>query len=390
METSPLRVPLTRESYSSREDCESEPFARKKNNTIGLRILLICISSFVVQTELAQYVQKKKQYHKPYFILWVAHSIWIIVLPLQFAFRPHLREYIQEFLSIGGELFNTVKPSYHPVHIDFEDADDIPSIINYLRHDPVVSYLLKISAFYASCVCLVGYSWYIAVNLTTTAKLTTIYNTSCFWTYVFSIILLGELVKMVKIGAVCLSIAGVIIMSFFNDDQKISQPDDDIAIFYDSIFTSGDLIAFSGAVLYGLCEVLYKKYVSPPRPSILFSNTITGLIGTFTLLFLWIPIPILHWIGVEEFELPDLFTFSYIILIALAGVVFNASFMLVIAFTSPIFAAIGIMLTIPLVAVVDVLVTGNPLGTSVLAGSICIFLAFLLLSWDKINFQLRN
>ncbi|CAG8449776.1 14268_t:CDS:2, partial [Acaulospora colombiana] len=298
-------------------------------------------------------------------VRWVAHSFWLIILPLQFIFRPCLSEYVEEFLGVGDELYNKVKPSYHLVRVDLEDDDDVLHFIDSLRRSPVIPYLLKVSAFYASCVCLVGYSWYFAVNLVSTASITAIYNTSCFWTYVFSILLLGESVKMVKVAAVFLSVLGVLIMALFKDDRIISHPDDMTGHNdYDAI-SFGYLISFMGALLYGLCEVLYKKYISPPKPSILFSNTITGLIGIFSLLFLWIPIPILHWTGVEEFELPDLLTFCHIALIALAGVAFNAGFMLVIAFTSPIFAAIGIMVTIPLVAIVDVLVVSNPLDTSV-------------------------
>ena len=41
-----------------------------------------------------------------------------------------------------------------------------------------------------------------------------------------------------------------------------------------------------------------------PTLLLLYSNAITSLIGLCTLVLLWIPIPLLHWIGLEEFQVP--------------------------------------------------------------------------------------
>ncbi|CAG8695422.1 14993_t:CDS:2 [Cetraspora pellucida] len=200
------------------------------------------------------------------------------------------------------------------------------------------------------------------------------------------VFLLGESINIGKVCSVFLSIAGVIIMTM---NQKDQTPKHDIGghseVGDNGIIFTGDLVALFGAVTYGLYEVLYKKYGSPPTPSILFSNTITGLIGIFTLIFLWVPIPILHYMEIEEFCLPDMKTFGYILFMALFGVVFNACFMVVIALTSPIFAAIGIMLTIPIVAFVDALVINSPLNASTIVGGLCILISFVLLSWKSIR-----
>ncbi|CAO3630827.1 unnamed protein product [Cunninghamella blakesleeana] len=46
-------------------------------------MLIICIISFVLQTELAQFVQKTSSYQKPYFILYIGHVCYIAMIPLQ-------------------------------------------------------------------------------------------------------------------------------------------------------------------------------------------------------------------------------------------------------------------------------------------------------------------
>jgi len=65
-----------------------------------------------------------------------------------------------------------------------------------------------------------------------------------------------------------------------------------------------------------------------PPPFGFHPNLITSLLGFFTFIFLWIPLPFLHWSGVEHFRLPpDRWTTLAIAGIALSGVAFNGGFM---------------------------------------------------------------
>ena len=153
------------------------------------------------------------------------------MLPLQFMFRLNPHQYIEEFLKVGIELVCTAKskPILAAYQIIEEIEDDYPMTITSItqilkskKYRLVITYISKISLLFAIFICIPGYVWYIAVNLTTMPKLTAIYSTTCFWAYVFSIILLNESVKMEKIMAVIISIAGVVIMTFFTtkDDEN--------------------------------------------------------------------------------------------------------------------------------------------------------------------------
>jgi len=65
-----------------------------------------------------------------------------------------------------------------------------------------------------------------------------------------------------------------------------------------------------------------------PPPFGFHPNLLTALLGFFTLNIMWIPIPFLHWSGVEIFRLPsNARTVFSIACIALSGVVFNGGFM---------------------------------------------------------------
>ncbi|KAG2207989.1 hypothetical protein INT46_010355 [Mucor plumbeus] len=198
--------------------------------------------------------------------------------------------------------------------------------------------------------------------------------------YFIFILMLHDRLVAAKVGAVMLCMAGVLAMacwpqSELNDGQDILLQDRVIG--KDWI---GIAVASIGAALYGFYEVYYKKYASPSQPTILFANTITGIIGIVTFLLLWIPFPLLHFSGVETFELPDLSTFGYILAIASMSVIYNATFMAVIALVNPVFAAVGVMLTVPAVAITDVLVTGVMVPISTIVGSVLILFGFYILN----------
>jgi len=129
----------------------------------------------------------------------------------------------------------------------------------------------------------------------------------------------------------------------------------------------GDLLTLGASVGYGLYQVLYKKYAALPSdpelvseenyhpirddyteissreaslaesvkadivyppPFGLHPNLLVSFVGLLTVTILWIPLPLLHYSGIERFELPgNLMTSVAIAGIAASGIVFNAGFL---------------------------------------------------------------
>lgn len=129
----------------------------------------------------------------------------------------------------------------------------------------------------------------------------------------------------------------------------------------------GDVLTLIASIIYGIYQVMYKMYAALPSdpdadldnlpidpsyeaivgsaddaedpsndkarmvyppPFALYANLLTTSIGLCTFFLLWIPIPILHIWGVEEFRLPsDMTTVAVIAAISLGGVIFNAGLM---------------------------------------------------------------
>jgi hypothetical protein len=62
-------VHTSEEQQEEDDQAPTMPIKPKSRSFIGSVMLTICIISFVIQTELSQYVQRTTNYSKPYFIL---------------------------------------------------------------------------------------------------------------------------------------------------------------------------------------------------------------------------------------------------------------------------------------------------------------------------------
>lgn len=130
-----------------------------------------------------------------------------------------------------------------------------------------------------------------------------------------------------------------------------------------------------------------SSFLPPPIPPsnitfLLHSNLFTSLIGLFTLLLLWIPIPILHFTSLEPFVFPPTPTLLPILGVILAGVIFNSGFMILLSLWGPVIASVGNLCTLVLVAVVDMLVGGVSLSRWTMGGSGLVVMAFGMLVWE--------
>jgi drug/metabolite transporter (DMT)-like permease len=254
-------------------------------------------------------------------------------------------------------------------------------------------YMMKTTAFVTTFLTVAGGSWYVAIDMTSPSDLTAIYNCSAFFAYVFSIWLLHDKLRFDKMFSVGLAIVGVLVVAYGDkEDPKTpgqhggasggkpggSGPANNQLL--------GNIIIGIGSVLYGLYEVLYKKLACPPEGTspgrgMIFANTFGSMIGLFTLTVLWIPLPILHVMGIERFELPRGKAAGLLTISTLSNAIFSGSFLVLMSLTSPVLSSVAALLTIFLVAIVDWLITNKPLSAAAIVGGCLIIVAFAMLSW---------
>lgn len=246
-----------------------------------------------------------------------------------------------------------------------------------------IPYFIRMTAFITCALTVAGGSWYVAVDMTSPSDLTAIYNCSAFFAYVFSVPLLKEKTRLDKSFAVGIAILGVLIISYAPSKTGDEAPDPTEP----KNRVAGNLMIGIGSILYGFYEVLYKKLACPPDGTtpgrgMIFANTFGSMIGVFTLLVLWIPLPILHVTGLERFELPRGEAAWMLVISVLANATFSGSFLVLISLTSPVLSSVAALLTIFLVAIVDWLWRGQVLTLPAIIGGLLIIAAFLLLSWS--------
>ncbi|RMZ91673.1 hypothetical protein DV736_g1112, partial [Chaetothyriales sp. CBS 134916] len=349
--------------------------------------LLLSLISFVVQTETAVYIQHELKWDKAYCMLWLTHSSWSLLWPVQLLIIR-----IQKRKLKWAAFWRRHKYLIRSTAQMVQSQDLYLSPATTLRSP--WPYFLKTTSFITIFLTMAGASWYVAVNMTSPSDLTAIYNCSAFFAYVFSILLLHDKWRADKLFSVGLAIVGVLVVAYGDQDKPkhgshsggSTNPNHDDSNSSASQKLIGNIIIGIGSVMYGLYEVLYKKYACPPDGTspgrgMIFANTFGSMIGCFTLCVLWIPLPILHWTGLEHFELPRGKTAALLAVSTLSNAVFSGSFLVLMSLTSPVLSSVAALLTIFLVAITDWLITGKPLSAAAIAGGILIILAFAMLSW---------
>lgn len=389
---SPTRPALLtrRSTFHERDPITQATYETRKRYTYAAIFLALSLVSFTVQTETAVYIQHQLEWEKPYCMLYLTHGSWTLLWPTQLLilriqkrnmpWQTFWRRHVQILRSTALMVeHGTLHPS-----------------VRASQRSPV-PYMIKMTAFVTCALTIAGGSWYVAVNMTTASDLTAIYNCSAFFAYAFSVPLLHEKVRVSKIIAVAVAIAGVFVVAYGDSSPAKhgnksgggagggNAPPPEEA----NKRALGNFIIGIGSVLYGFYEVLYKKLACPPDGcspgrGMIFANCFGSLIGSFTLLVLWIPLPILHVLGLEKFGLPTGEAAWMMAISVLANATFSGSFLILISLTSPVLSSVAALLTIFIVALVDQILPEplySPLTPAAIVGGCLIIGAFILLAW---------
>ncbi|KAJ6143612.1 Drug/metabolite transporter [Penicillium samsonianum] len=335
--------------------------ATRKKYLVASGFLLLSLVSFVVQTETASYIQNELHWKKPYCMLYMTHGSWSFLWLVQLGIlRLQKRKLTWDAFWRRHILFIRTTAQMvesQEVHLSSRASNRSP-----------IRYMLKTTAFVTTALTVAGGSWYVAVNMTTPSDLTAIYNCSAFFAYAFSIPLLNEKLRVDKVFSVAVATIGVMVVAYGDGPhKKVSKGGTDENGAQNRLL--GNLVIGVGSILYGLYEVLYKRFACPPE-------------GTSPGRVLWIPLPFLHWTGWETFEWPTGEAAWMLLISVTANATFSGSFLVLISLTSPVLSSVAALLTIFLVALVDWFRTGNSLSMASIIGGVLITLAFFMLSYS--------
>ncbi|KAJ5493893.1 Drug/metabolite transporter [Penicillium fimorum] len=355
--------------------------ATRKKYMVASGFLFLSLISFVIQTETASYIQNELGWKKPYCMLYMTHGSWTLLWLVQLGILRLQKR------KLSWNAFWRRHVSHIRTTAQMVESQEVHLSPRASNRSPV-RYMLLTTAFVTTALTVAGGSWYVAVNMTTASDLTAIYNCSAFFAYAFSIPLLNEKLRFDKVFSVAVATIGVMVVAY--GDRPAKKPSKGGETVEDRVAQNrllGNVVIGIGSVLYGLYEVLYKRFACPPEGTspgrgTIFANTFGSLIGVFTLLVLWIPLPFLHWTGLETFEWPTGEAAWMLIISVGANATFSGSFLVLISLTSPVLSSVAALLTIFLVALVDWFRTGDPLSMASIIGGVLIMVAFFMLSFS--------
>lgn len=221
-------------------------------------------------------------YQKPYFILYFSHSFWAVAVPTQFLYTTFISSSTPRSLSTFRERLSyfswmtrqSTSNLYHrqadytlvgaasaivpPSSLSsstLATAHSSTTVYTSQEKKALTRYLFWVTFGMTTLYMVPSYLWYTCVAMTSMANLTAIYNTACFFAYLFSVWLLREKIVLNKVVAVFLSLLGVAIISLTTRDSSAVEDENVAADGGVPMSLAGDVLALIGAALYGFEEV---------------------------------------------------------------------------------------------------------------------------------------
>ncbi|KAI7885022.1 thiamine-repressible mitochondrial transport protein THI74 [Lichtheimia hyalospora FSU 10163] len=214
--------------------------------------------------------------------------------------------------------------------------------------------------------------WFVA-NYATNASLaytsvgssTILSSTSGLFTLVLGALFRVETITITRVLAVVISFSGAVLVSYSDSTGRR---------------ILGDMLALSGALFYGLYTILLKRQIG--SESRIDMPVFFGWVGVFNVVLLWPIIPLLHWTGIEIFELPQGPALWLMLLLnAFVGTfISDYLWLLAMLMTSPLVVTLGISLTIPLALVGDLVIKHIIPGWQYIVGALLVITGFVIVN----------
>lgn len=369
-------------------------FARR---TVGMALLLLTVFLWTLSNFMASYIFSDRTYNKPFFLVYVNSSAFAIAL------LPTFVKYLlqngagglkQDVLRMLREHRDERKgsPGRHGHSASARDAADSERLLvndeetmdeSQRADNEKLNFreTLMLSLEFTVLWVLANYFAAACLEHTSVSSVTILTSTSSMWTLLFGALSGVESFSVRKLMGVLASLTGIILISMVDlsgdsDENRGSFPHKSttqIAI--------GDTMAFVSAIIYGIYVTVMKKRVG--NEDRVDMRMFFGLVGTCTLVLLWPVFLILHFTGVETFELPPT-SRIWIIIIAnsLASFVSDISWAFAMLLTTPLVVTVGLSLTIPLSLVGEIIQYGQYSSIMYWIGALVVFVSFAFINHE--------
>ncbi|KAH9985406.1 hypothetical protein BJV74DRAFT_878665 [Russula compacta] len=350
---------------------------------VGICLLLVVVflwttSNFVTQELFVG------GYGKPFFITYLTTSTFSLYL-LPFLIKSYIRRHYGGSHPTGG-----LGPSdeYEPL----VNEDETPGSTSTSAALPPLT--TRETAHLASVFCflwfLANWSLNLCLGLTSVASATILSGMSGFFTLIIGRIFHVDHLTIAKIGAVATSFSGVVVVSLADsgDTSPTMSPRPAptsglpllVAIQSGQYSLLGDCLALLSALFYGVYVILLKVRIR--SESRIDMQLFFGFVGLFNVLVCWPIGVILHFTGLERFELPASGAVVVGLLVNMA-ITLSSDYIYVIAMlkTTPLVVTIGLSLTMPLAVLGDMML-GHPVKVQVVLGAGLVLVSFVVIGLE--------
>jgi solute carrier family 35 protein F5 len=296
-----------------------------------------------------------------------------------------------------------IRPGSPSSSIDLED--DHPMLVSqaWTINQTKLAPLTMVETFKLSfefCFIWFAANYFVAACLefTTVASGTILTSTSSIWTLLIGTLWGVEIFTYKKLLGIFASLAGIMLISTVdfsgsNDENRGTFP-------YKTLkeVAVGDAMAFLSAILYGLYAVVMKKRMG--NESRVNMPMFFGMVGLLNFLIMWPGFVILHYTGMETFELPPTRRILTIILVcpvhphlyhhtnklkvnSTSSLVSDFCWAYAMLLTSPLIVTVGLSMTIPLSLIGQMLIHGQYSGILYWVGATIVLCSFIFINREE-------
>ncbi|KAM0285999.1 hypothetical protein ACHAQH_001188 [Verticillium albo-atrum] len=365
--------------------------------TLGIACLLLTVFLWTLSNFLASYIFSDSTYDKPFFVVYLNTSVFainLIPMLIRFLRRHGISGLRHEAVQAWHEhrhgktaLLSPTAEDAERLLVDDEASAGAHTNGPLVKHNLSTERLtLRETAFLSFEFCML---WFIAnyfasacLQYTSVASVTILTSTSSVWTLLFCAALRLETFSVRKLLGVLASLAGVVLISTIDlsgssDENRGSFPHKttgQIAL--------GDGMAFLSAIIYGVYVTVMKWRVGNEER--VDMQLFFGLVGVFNLVMLWPVFFVLHWTGVETFEMPPTAEIWVVILVnSLSSFISDISWAYAMLLTTPVLVTVGLSLTIPLSLVGEMIQYSQYSSWVYWAGAAIVFMSFVFVNHES-------
>ncbi|XP_057487075.1 uncharacterized vacuolar membrane protein YML018C-like isoform X3 [Actinidia eriantha] len=392
---------------------------QKKKQEAGLFFILTVIIMWVSSAEVTQGIFE--DYDHPFLMAYLGTSLLVLYLPIAFI-KNGLFHFIRGRSNSSDDAENTDKSSCgieSPIKVDEgsemenkgpreEDGngmelksqeegmaletEQINIDVDKLKQDQELSNkeMARLGFYIAPIWFITEYLTNAALARTSVASTMVLTSTTGLFTLFMGAFFGQDSISIVKVVSVIISMAGVAMTTlgktWSTDESHLSKSTNA------KHSVVGDICALLSAMTYALFTVLLKKFTGEEGERVDMQK-LYGYIGLFTLAALWWLIWPLTFIGIEpKFVIPHSEKTGGILLANcfVNSVLCDYFWAMGVVWTTPLVAALGVSLTIPLAMVADMVVHGQRYSAIYIIGSAQVFVGFVMAGFsDWISQKLR-